>query len=260
MPDLDPFSLDRFPSTRGSLVARTCDPDAGTRREALDELLRVYLPALRACLCDGWGLSADKAEDILQSFVASQILQRQLIGRFDAARGRFRALLRKSLQNFASRQLARERSISSHESFAADPLMDDASIADASAARAYDVEWARQVLRGALQRMQFVCRAEDNLARWDLFALRIVRPLLGGAAEPSLKDLAQRFGYESAEKVSNALVTAKRQFARILRRLIAETEEASSESEIDEVIAELATILREANELDGYWENLYGAT
>ena len=91
-----------FPSTRWSLIFSAHDQDSVPRREALGELLRLYLPALRAHLLYRRNIQRQRTEDFLQGFVADQILQRDLLSKADAARGRFRSFLLRSLETMSS--------------------------------------------------------------------------------------------------------------------------------------------------------------
>ena len=90
-----------FLSTHWSLIYKACDQDSVQRRKALDELLGLYLPALRAHLLYRRNIDSDRVEDILQGFVAEQILKRDLFAKANAAKGRFRSFLLRSLENYA---------------------------------------------------------------------------------------------------------------------------------------------------------------
>lgn len=234
-----------FLSTRGSLILAARGGDPARRREALDELLRLYLPALRAHLLYRRRIDLHRAEDLLQAFVTRKVLERELLTRFDPARGRFRSFLLKSLQNFVfdhletnSNQIAMDR---------CEPLAESES-------PVFEVEWSRQLLQETLRRMRQDCVAEGKAARWELFHARVIVPTLTGGAEPSYRTLVDRFGFRSAEQACNALVTAKRQFERTLRALISETEHMLSDEEIDAEIADLCTSVRRAGPLDVNWD------
>ena len=80
-------------------------------REDLEELLRRYWSPVYAFLRRrGW--SRAEAEDLTQEFLADVVLQRDLIGRADRERGRFRTFLLAALRHFAidarRRRAARE--------------------------------------------------------------------------------------------------------------------------------------------------------
>src|SRR5881394_3079150 len=118
-PDLPPEGTAseqrRFPTTRWSLVARACGGGGGdggdglavdheVRREALATILHRYLPALRAHLL-AKSIAPDRADDLLQAFVADKVIERNLLARADRARGRFRGFLAAALNNYCANQL-----------------------------------------------------------------------------------------------------------------------------------------------------------
>src|SRR6476646_2051830 len=84
-----------FPTTRWSLIGR-----AGGDGNAMDVLLRRYLPALRAYLMLERKVSAPEADELLQEFTAGKILGQHLLAHADRDRGRFRTFLLASLKNF----------------------------------------------------------------------------------------------------------------------------------------------------------------
>jgi hypothetical protein len=88
-----------FPATRWSLVARVGAPNQDGH-EALSELLRSYLPALRAHLVYRKRLPPDEAEDLLQEFVAHKVLQKNLLAQADRELGKFRTFLLTALDRF----------------------------------------------------------------------------------------------------------------------------------------------------------------
>jgi len=86
-----PFAYEgRFPTTHWSLVVRAGHDAAETQREALEQLLRRYLPALHAHLVHTRRVAPDEADDLLQDFVASRIIEKGLVGRADQELGKFR--------------------------------------------------------------------------------------------------------------------------------------------------------------------------
>src|SRR5580658_3573374 len=93
-----------FPLTRWSLVVRAADTDAAIKRIALTELLEKYLPALRSYLVLSKHLDADRADDLIQSFLASKVLDEDLIERADQRRGKFRTYLLTALDRFLVNQ------------------------------------------------------------------------------------------------------------------------------------------------------------
>ena len=77
-------------------------------RLALSQLLLRYLPAMRIHLVVHQRVADQKAEDILQEFIARKVLEKHLLARADRSRGRFRSFLLTALDNFAYNELRRE--------------------------------------------------------------------------------------------------------------------------------------------------------
>jgi len=95
-----------FPSTRWSLVDRAGQGDSQARREALGKLLECYLPALQAHLVHHNRLPPEKADDLVQEFVADKVLEKDLMARADQRLGKLRTFLLTALNRFVKNQLA----------------------------------------------------------------------------------------------------------------------------------------------------------
>ncbi len=225
-----------FPSTRWSLVERARGADAFFRREALESLVALYWPALRAHLIIRRKLSLDAADDLLQGFAAERVLQRQFLGHADPARGRFRSFLLRCLENYWIDQLRKP-----HPSQPFDDEHQADLAAPAGEPDAFDVAWARQVLEETIRRFATECREPEKLPLWSLFELRVLRPTLTNATPIGYSELVNQFGFASPEQAANALVTAKRHFRRVLEDVVAEYVE--SEAEVQSEIADLRAIL-----------------
>ena len=104
MPD-EPWGPGGFPTTDWSLVDHAGDEGDVRRRGALDELLRRYYAALRAHLVIARRIDPHAADALLQSFIADKVLERNLIGAAEPAKGRFRGLLVAALDNYAANEL-----------------------------------------------------------------------------------------------------------------------------------------------------------
>jgi RNA polymerase sigma-70 factor (ECF subfamily) len=170
------------------------------------------------------GLNNESAEDVLQDFMV-ELLDQDLLTVADPQKGKFRSLLLTALDRFhisrRRRQQAAKRSPGTIASLDAGES-DITQAADTSASIAFERAWALDVLAEALARLERECTAAADVARWQIFQERIVFPLLGDAPETDYSVLARRFGLEHAKAAMNVLVTAKRQFARVLRDVIRE--------------------------------------
>jgi hypothetical protein len=101
MPPNETHDSSPFPLTRWSLVGRAAGAGGDMRvRAAVNELVVRYLPALRAHLVLTRRLSPDDADDLLQNFMASKVLEQNLFSRADEAQGKFRTFLLAALGNY----------------------------------------------------------------------------------------------------------------------------------------------------------------
>jgi RNA polymerase sigma-70 factor (ECF subfamily) len=233
----------RFPVTRWSLVARAGGDDPARRLEAMEELLRRYLPALQAHLVIQKRLPPEQADDLIQSFITDKIIQGQLLEQADPQRGKFRTVLLTALDRCIISEF-RKQNAQKRAPEAGFVSLDAEAVqvaAPGGGSAAFDLEWARQIIAEALRRVQAECDATGRAAFWQLFELRVVRPMLEGAEPPPYDELVRRFGFQSPTQASNALLTAKRMFARFLHEVVAEY--AGDETLADAELNELRMIL-----------------
>jgi DNA-directed RNA polymerase specialized sigma24 family protein len=215
---------ERFPSTQWSLVARAGEENAERRREALNSLLMRYLPALRTHLIRGKGMAADKADDILQEFIARKVLERDLIAQADRQVGKFRTFLLTAMNRFLL-NLIREEQAKKRSPGYRPASLDNAEECPGTVgepSRAFDVAWARSIIEQGLQRMQMECKATERADVWGVFECRVVGPMLEGTPIVDYQELVNRFGFRSPAQATNILVTGKRMYARALRLVVAE--------------------------------------
>lgn len=240
------YGAGRFPTTHWSLVGRAGQDATESKRQALGELLSRYLPALRAHLVCGKRLSPDDSDDVLQEFVATKILEKELIGRADAELGKFRTFLLTALDRFLIDRhregIARKRSPGDHRLQA---LGDGAEQVQAGQPTdAFDLAWARNVIDQTVQLMRAECESSGRADVWGVFECRLLEPLLHGAEPIAYEDLVKRFGLQSPSQASNLLMTGKRTFARVLHAVVGEY--ARGDDEIEAEIRELMEVLARA--------------
>lgn len=102
--------IEQFATTRWSMVLSCADArsEDEQKREALAQLCRTYWRPIFAFITHK-GYSAADAQDLTQDFFLN-VLQGNLLKLADPARGRFRSLLLKALQNFLNDAEDRQRS------------------------------------------------------------------------------------------------------------------------------------------------------
>lgn len=231
-----------FPTTQWTLVKEAAEATARHPQPSLQRLLCAYLPALQSHLATR-GLRQADADDLLQQFITSRLLEKQLLSKADRHRGRFRNLLLTSLDGYLIDGYRAQRSRSKHELAAGADAHRQANAAQ-SAPCPFDVMWAKTVLTDATARTRayFVENDRDDL--WRIFDRRVLVPILTGTPVPPYQMLVDEFGFRTAEQACSAVVTARRAFVRILREVIAEY--VSDPAEIEDEINDLRRILAEA--------------
>jgi RNA polymerase sigma-70 factor (ECF subfamily) len=238
-----------FPNTNWSMVARAgSHVPSSVRRRTLEALLRQYLPALRAYLAARRrGLGADRLDDLLQGFLASKVLEQQILRRADQARGRFRTFLLTALDRYAVDEFRKEGAAKRSPGEAAVASL--YAVAEAEhppqeAADLFDLEWARQAVSLALGRMRRECESGGRGDVWAVFEARVVAAAFDGAEPLPYERLVERFGFASPEQAANVLITGKRMFARNLREVVAEY--ADDDADAAEEVVLLKRILAQA--------------
>jgi len=231
----------RFPTTNWSLVGHA--GDEADRSRALSELLQQYWPALRAHLVIRKRIDSHRADDLVQGFIKDKVLERNLLSVADTKRGRFRSLLLTSLENYVAseqkRGAAKKRAADRAERL---DLQDErVGGHHIPPDRAFDVAWAQQLIINTIRKMKDECHQTGREDLWVLLESRVLAPTLEGAEPIGYDAIVERFGFQSPSQASNALITAKRMFARLLRSAIAEY--AQDEDDVEEELRDLERIL-----------------
>ena len=229
-----------FPTTRWSLVLCAGHAAEEQRRAALDELLRRYLPALRAHLLIARVAPPGQADDLLQGFLADKVVAQDLIAKVRRDRGRFRTFVAVALDRYVIDQLRRQRStLRSPAGEAAVVPLDDNDPVDPSPShhQAFNIAWAAEVVAEARRRMQSECEASGRSDVWAVFAGRVVGPALEGAEPTPYSQLARRLMLDSEAQAANLLITAKRAFSRAIRSVVADY--VGDERLVDEEVSAL---------------------
>ena len=231
------------PHTDWSLIRSASSTPSAPQKAALQALVVRYLPALQAHVASKWRNAGGQTEDWVQAFLAAKIVEGTLLSSARPERGRFRNLLRKTLDDFIISQLrhqnAKKRSpgrIGDLESAA--PAVDRGP----DPTMAFEIAWGKQVIVEAVERVKRECLASKREDLWGVFESRVLQPALDGSA-PAMpyETLVQKFGFNSPLQAANALTTAKRMFERNLRAVLREY--VQDEKELENEIIELRAIL-----------------
>ena len=231
----------KFPSTHWSAVARAGDVDSAVRRPALVWLIERYHRPLREHLVGRKGLRPHDADDLLQQFVASRVLEDGLLGHARQGRGRFRNFLLAALDMFEANSRREARALKrAPEAAVSLESLPQMSGAIPEPDEAFEAAWAREVLRESLRRMREQCHCGGRNDIWLVFEGRVLAGTVAGGEPIAYETLAEKVRLDTAQ-VRNLLVTAKRSFARTLREVVSEYEGA--EADVEAEIADLAAAL-----------------
>src|ERR1700722_14788650 len=233
---------DRFTATRWSVIEAARSPDGEERTLALDKLCAAYWKPVYKYVRLRWNRPAPDAQDLTQGFFA-EMLERELLNRFDAGKSRLRTYLRLCVDSFvmneqkaASRQkrggdvqhLALDFAGAEQELDGA--TIDAATIASpASLEEFFEKEWLRNLFTLAVEDLRALCADRGHNREFCLFEAYD----LDGDDNASYSQLAQQYGI-SVMDVTNALTRARLAFRRIalerLREICASDEEFQREA------------------------------
>lgn len=237
-------------NTRWSVILSCVDSEhADKAREALGELCRTYWRPIFAYICRSGRSTAD-AQDLTQDFLLN-VMEGNLLKLADPARGRFRSLLFKSLQNFLisahERQHAQKRG--GHLQFVPwEEWMADAPAQLCLPAKGaetwpvdklFDYRWAATVAEQALRRLGEECEAAGRRRVFE-----VVSPsLTAERGDVSYTELAQRLGV-SLEAMKRLMHRMRARYRELLREEVGQT--VVNPGEIDDELRYLCAALASA--------------
>jgi DNA-directed RNA polymerase specialized sigma24 family protein len=232
-----------FPSTNWSVVGRAGKLGGEGQGQALESLLRRYLPALRAHLLLRKRIAPDRIEDLLQGFVTDKIVEQNLIASASRGRGKFRSFLLVALGRYVIDQIRHDkaRCRSPGDRISVDlEQADEVLASEAEPSEQFNLAWAREVIAEASRRMQAECEASGRPDLWEIMNGRMASSHQEGEGSAEAKGAGHSVQISGA-RASNLLITAKRSFARALRSVVGEYVE--DERGIDEEIQDLKRAL-----------------
>lgn len=230
-----PEQHEMFPATSWTLVARASIESADGR--SLSELIERYLPAMRSFVVRVMRVSESDADDIVQGFVTTRLLEKNILHAASQHRGRLRAYLSTAIRNYVidrQRGVRAWKDIESHPELLADPGDQD---------HGFDAEWARALLDRTASRLRdhFITTGKPKI--WEVFKARVLVPTRDGVPAPDYEQLVSRFGFRTATEACSAVTTGKRAFSRLLRSALRET--VDRDEDVDDELRILRDILSE---------------
>ena len=222
-----------FPQTHHSMINRIQVGDDETRSIALTEFTENYRKPLFDYLVKCRSIKPTDAEDLVQEFFLLRIMTGKVLT-MNNGEGRFRGALRTCLRNFLIDKVRKEEREGVERYFDGD-LDEDSEIG----INPIDLVWATALFRTSLTRMK------NESSHWELFFDRVL-------TQPPLpyEQVIERHGYSSPDVAANRLVTAKRQFNRILNECVGSQSHlsgVSNKTEYQQEIELLAKLLEDSN-------------
>jgi RNA polymerase sigma-70 factor (ECF subfamily) len=213
---------------------------------ALSQLCRTYWRPIFTFVCRR-GHSVSDAQDLTQDFFL-MVLSGNLLQHADPARGRFRSLLLKSLQNFLID--ANEKRRASKRGGKIDFVSWDDWMAEAPsqlsvptrlleswpAERLYDLRWAATVAEEALRRLSEECESRGRRRVFDMLSMC----LTAERSDVSYGELAASLRV-SVSAVKRLVHQLRARYRALLREEVAKTVEKASDIE-DEIRYLCATL------------------
>jgi RNA polymerase sigma factor (sigma-70 family) len=199
-------------------AARSRDPEERSR--ALDTLFAAYWRPVYKYVRLRWNRPAEDAQDLTQGFFA-ELLQRDLLAKYDTTKSRLRTYLRLCVDSFvmnedkAARRQKRGGNVFhvALDFAAAEGELDGATI-DAAAIPSpesleefFEKEWVRSLFTLAVDDLRILSETRKRDTAFQLFE----EYDLDGDAQVSYESLAQKHQIPATD-VTNALAWARREF------------------------------------------------
>ncbi|HYY52207.1 MAG TPA: sigma-70 family RNA polymerase sigma factor [Myxococcales bacterium] len=224
----------RFPATRHSALTAMRSGDGAGRARGLATLSAVYWRPVYSYLRLRWRKPHEEAADLAQEFFA-ELLEKDLLSRFDPSRARLRTYLRVCIDGLVSNhdkaQSREKRGGGAALPFDFETAREELERVAGSAESMeslFEKEWARGVFAIALQRLREACA---KAGRADRYALLEQYDLAD--SRPTYAELAEQFGIAVTD-VTNRLFRIRRELRQVvldvLRELTASEEEFLEEA------------------------------
>ena len=222
-----------FPETDWAAIRQLQDAPEGEHQLFLEHFCQAYHPAVTSFLHKSLRLDEETAEDLAHDFILNKVLSKQIFLQAKPS-GKFRSLLRTALRNHTIDFFRKKRpqSLGQIEQLERGLLPDQEED--------LDLAWATAIFQNAINTFR------ENSSYWNLFEARVL-------TQPPVpyELIVESFGFATPEKASNALMTAKRQFNRIINEVLLEhSPTPMSTADVSEEISSLNRLLQRLNKVN----------
>lgn len=198
-----------FPSTRRSVLEAAQNGATELRRQAAEAIAEAYWKPAYKYIRLKWNANAGDAEDLTQGFFAS-VLERDLIGKYDAQKAAFRTYLRTCIDGYVQNQRKAAARLKRGGTFNfAEAELEIADTAE-SAEDVFHREWQRHMFALAIADLR---RSNANTTRLAVFERYDLAS--HDVARPTYEQIARDLGIP-ATTVTNHLAAARRELKRCL--------------------------------------------
>lgn len=232
-----------FHTTCWTMVLDAAKSSPAVSRPALEELCKQYWQPLHVYV-RSHGFSEPDAEDVTQAFFA-MLLERNLPGRADPERGRFRWFLLRAIRNFIQSHLRKAMAQKRGGPGGAELSLDDEKLNLASQLithetpeTAYERKWAHTLIQIAINQLAAEQAAMNQAERFEA-----LRPLLfePGNIDSRHDEVGAQLGL-NVNAVRTALSRLRTRFRDLVRSEVARL--VDDPAEVDDELAHLLRALR----------------
>lgn len=238
-----------FPATRWTEIVEYAQTEDPTVRQAVvDQLAVRYWRPVYSYLRQK-GNDVESAKDLTQGFFVEIVMGRDLVGKADPQKGRFRTYLLTALRHFAAsehrKQSARKRSPDGQlRALMPNGMSDNIELASGiTPEQAFLRHWASSLLDEVLAEVEARCSQAGQTRHWAIFRAWVLRPIMDNDVQPAIEVLCRQFGVKDKKSAWNMVETVKRRFRRVLEETV--RRQVRSDAEIEDEIHELGEILSE---------------
>jgi len=212
-----------FLTTHWSLIEGAGSGEEARNRALIGLLMNRYWKPVY-CYIRRKGYDNERAKDLTQGFFHEVVLERHLVEKADAAKGRFRSFLLLALDRYLineqQRQAAQKRTPrgGSVPLDMVEPPPIPASLVASAPEDTFYYAWISMLLERVLAQVEAQCREDGKTVHWQVFQDRVLRPITERAAPVPLKEICARYGIDGEATASNMIITVKRRFQVALRQ------------------------------------------